>query len=1140
MNAYVRVALALCSTSCAAVVAAQVPGQEVSARNPYRYDLGESRWIQKEKERAESALSKVRADVLVTPFQVDGDSFDAIERSLMARTVAAGLRERAGLAVADSTLVERALGSAARSIPEADILRLAKRVGAKTAVLGFVGHDNQGTYHVRVQAVAVGDASPAARRAVLALNDVPFGDTNPPYFSFRARRDEIVDAIGAVPDIDRRLEAVGETAATATVRVPSSIEELERLAQDDPVQSAYLLQFLGVLHPRNTHDRARDGLFERSLIVLEGAPGTPETRVLKARAWVYLNRRPLALQELGPISEDVAAMRAYADGDLDGLSTAVTKIRSPLAKILATLERERARADYGKPVSPGVLESLATEHPYWAPLFAQMLALIDPWGEHSNATVKLALDAYWPLQKYDLAGVMRAAMALAKAPSDYEIAQLAYRHLDEADALAANSQDPRPGAADVVELLRQMVVANVVADMRRLDRLVGQPEASLTIATTYEPLLADHPDVVMGRGWAEFGASRDRTEPEKSNLQAIGYEHLRQGAMWSQGQTVGSEAVLAFSGQFFPGSERLAPAEAARQFFDSDWPNLPGWGWRTADEKEMSRRLQQCVDYTIQGFQCFLELHASLVRTHPEAATALLAANERRFIGHPGRIDFLAREQRDSGNEAAAADILGSAIAAGTTDWEPYRRTGVELAKNGKSREALQAFLKYPGFKDPSAADRVALANQAYEVGSLLYWAGAYDDARPLYEFAAALNTGSDASITSSSRLALLDRDFEAALGETARRARRYGSSYALRDLMMFVSALGDRDTGWAVFNSMETELDEPDFWIGAFAIQRMEGASLETIANWSFEGARASPRTNLDSLAMRHVFLTQITDREITDAVAAVLRERDPGQPVIRDIRGTVHWNGEVLEGSRYFGDPPLAVSTVDSAGERVDSRLTTVALAMAALQRKDYQRAFAIFDEASRIYELQEFLPYYAWASAHVGKTERIEGYLARALEIKQQSLRLAHSSSGPYFDEFLSLAFLTGFKGDVDEALRFLVKSNADVLHTEQRAMFTRYEIVEVAELLYEHTHERRYRDFMVDLARRNSLIDPAFSWPYAFVGKYSDDAGERALALARALYLDPLSRRALASDPKELRDARRLIDAGNPLLVASADL
>src|SRR5262245_48612031 len=89
--------------------------------SPYQYNLRDSRWIETQKQRAASALSGLPVDVIVVPFQIDGDSFDAIERNLLARNVAAVIRQRARLDVADVTLVERALG-AARASDDAAII----------------------------------------------------------------------------------------------------------------------------------------------------------------------------------------------------------------------------------------------------------------------------------------------------------------------------------------------------------------------------------------------------------------------------------------------------------------------------------------------------------------------------------------------------------------------------------------------------------------------------------------------------------------------------------------------------------------------------------------------------------------------------------------------------------------------------------------------------------------------------------------------------------------------------------------------------------------------------------------------------------------------------------------------------------
>ena len=1129
MNTAANSALALLGIFSLGAASAQSRGDAAQETVSFRYDPGESRWIAEEAKRAAAVLSGSPADVLIVPFQVDGDSFDAVERSLMARTLAEGMRVRAHLVVADPTFVEQSLGSAARSIAEPAILALAAKIGAKSVVLGFVGHDNAGTYHTRIEALRV-DGS-ADRRTVFDVAGVAFGDTNPPYVTFRSHRDEIVDAIAGT----RGTNPSAASARSGARTLPHSLDDLDRTSRADPVAAASILQLLGVLHPQDFRDRARDGLFERSIVILDGMAETPEIRALRARAWTYLNRRPFALAQLKAGSDEEVAMRAYLDGDLERLSAATAKIREPLPSLVATLERERTRLDYGQAADPRLTEALLERDPCWGPLAVQALALVDPWGDHSNTIVKLALDSYWPIPKYGLNAAFRAGVALQRVPTEHEVSRLAIEHLNDVAASAVPSPDGRPVVADVAQLLREYVAANVVMGLRQDTENRGLPAVALTEAAEYEPLLAGQPEFVMARGWAEFRVSVQRQEPEKTNLKATAYEHLRQGVIWARGQVPASEIVMTSRVQFFPGSGALDPSEGARTFFDSDWPNLPGWYSRVAQFAPGGRRamLEHCVAYTLRRLNCLVALHDELLAMDRTAADGLLAANSKRFVGNPRRIEFLAATQRSSGNDAAASKVFTDAIEAGTNDWEPYLRVGTELASRGKPQDAAAVFLKYPAFRSQGSADGVTLSNRAYEAGSWLYWAGAYEQARPLYEFAAALRTGSEASITSASRLALLDRDLETAARLTAERAQRYASQYALRDSVMLLAALGERATAWAVFNSLESQIDKPEFWIGAYAVQRMEDAKLDAIAAWAFERARSTPRTQLDSLAMRHVFLSGVTDREITSELATTLRARDPGPEIIRDRKGMVRMGTELVFGSPFFGFLTTPQLPPGQSDERVDSRLTMMATALAALQHGDYERAFEVFDRASRVFPLQEFLPYYAWAAANVGMTARVDLYLRNVVEAKPKVVNSATRGTEP-FDEFLALALLEGFRGETDAALDHLIRANAVVVHTEERAMFTRYEITEVAELLYEKTSQMRYRDFIVDMARRNSLIDPAFSWPHAFAAKYSPDEAERRLELARALYLDPSSRRAQSAAPKDREAARRILAAGNPLL------
>ena len=158
---------------------------------------------------------------------------------------------------------------------------------------------------------------------------------------------------------------------------------------------------------------------------------------------------------------------------------------------------------------------------------------------------------------------------------------------------------------------------------------------------------------------------------------------------------------------------------------------------------------------------------------------------------------------RSTGNEAAAEKVLQAAIDQRIVDWLPYDHVGSRLARQSKHDEALEVYLKYPGFEESNDSQHVSLSNLAYEAGSLLYWAGAYQEARPLYELAAGYQTGSSAGMSSRARLALIDGDYQLASTELLNRAQRYGSKYAIKDFVGLLILLGANDDAWNIIEGL-------------------------------------------------------------------------------------------------------------------------------------------------------------------------------------------------------------------------------------------------------------------------------------------------------------------------------------------------
>lgn len=106
--------------------------------------------------------------------------------------------------------------------------------------------------------------------------------------------------------------------------------------------------------------------------------------------------------------------------------------------------------------------------------------------------------------------------------------------------------------------------------------------------------------------------------------------------------------------------------------------------------------------------------------------------------------------------------------------WSNYSDLGDWLLQSGNVNGAARAYKSYPGFNSrrPDPADVVAMSDDAFDAGSGLYWRGAIESARKLYEIAANNHDGSYASIESAGRLALLRGDLQGICGRHSMQPR--------------------------------------------------------------------------------------------------------------------------------------------------------------------------------------------------------------------------------------------------------------------------------------------------------------------------------------------------------------------------------
>lgn len=1116
------------------------PNPVLAAEPAKTYEVPSSRWIEADRTRALQALQGHTYDVLVVPFQVRGHALDSASRSLMTLSLAHGIQRSTSLTVADPMLVARALGPTARQYDSAAIVALAKQLGVQTIVVGWSGHDRQGQFSLRVERtdiMADGRLGPAIR--LMDETQIPFDDVRIPYDSFIWKRERLVSGIAGPSQPPERVTISG-----ADVPLPSSVDDG---AEDSVIRAAHYLQLLSVLHPEDVSLRSREWLFARSLVLLEGVkPKSADYPLLKARALLYLNRRPAALAALrnGPRAEEQALL-AYANGDLPGVRANASRIGSPVPAWIASVEAERLGLAYGGTPSPRLALTTFKLPGLWAAFVYQASVDRHEWRPLTARPVKLALDSAFPNESLSLEVYSAGKAARRESIDEYEVAQLVMRHV--ATVLDAGNPSPsgrlrlEPTRTDYAHLARAMLVDNVRDRMRALVRKVVQPASAVALAEQYEPLLADHPALSLAFSNALLARSEETAEPERANLIARGYETGRNGYLWTGGLTASSNPVLQQTTQFLPRLEGLPDDEKAMRNFASDWPR-PGlldlWIIGSDASEEM---LRHCLAYTVSEFSCLTNYHAELAHAPggKPAASKLLADNRDRFVGHPDRSRFLARHDTEADGPDGEKQALLALVESGTTDWYPYWKVATELAWESRHEEALEVIERYPGFHESGVGDPVALSNRAYDIGSLFFWAGEIEAATPLYERAVAYGTGSEGEIASLVRLALIRGDFNEARELALFRARRYGSKYAIRDLVGFFGMAGEPEYAWAVLNSVPDRFVEPELWVAALMAHRAARTPMDEVDDWAFADGRAGLQTERNQLlSLRFILMAHTVDRIPDESLVDVLKARDP-RPKPR-----LQWYGGLtMEGDRPISHwlkrpSDLGVRPADTGMPRGASRVyeqptTMIAKALVALAGDDFDTAYAILDEASDHYALGGYFPYYAWLSAKAGDTARVEAFIEKEWGKREKSRQMAVRSDGAFFDLYLSRAFMRGARAKHEEAIALLRRANNDVLHTKTRFLPTRYQILETARLLYADTGHDGYRTFALELARRNAIIEPMQAYTHSFVAMLSDDRRERIDALARAIALDPETRSAKLADAGELSVARQKSGAAFPM-------
>jgi hypothetical protein len=1126
---------------------------------PKSYPRPQSAWRSAEKAFYKAVLAKGRFDILVVPWQVQKHAFARDLRSFMAAELAAAIGDATQARIPDPYLVARALGEGERTYDLGEIFDLANALGARRIVAAYVGHDEHRIMRITLHSYQRRDNErfgaafaphrgtfgpplpvPSERLEAKHFEGLAYSDEKTPIEAYESQLPAMLAFLGLKADA---LGAAKPLSRFESPALPASPLALAGEAPN-PARDAYLLQLMAQLVPASA-DRARERLVEKSLLAVRRmSPESPDYRVLEARALMGLGLRPAALRALGtPASAEEKHLHAVLNGNLPAVQALRPQRGKGVRGLLATLEENALAVAYGvreAQESLGAIAGLKLAGELWPYLARRAATDADVWTQHENLELKALLDAELPVPGYTAQAMLRGTAATGdvmklQALSNLSVLEHTRRYIDAAAAQwCCRPLSATPGPADFLDLASAIGTDNLMRRANLLAVVQAVPSSALAFLASIESSYKDHPQFELMRGKAELALGRSAGGESRNNHLRSAYRAGFNVWYWEQGQThAAAEAFQEVVNQ--TGRLDYWPYD---NFYADDYPYRPFYSfWQHGgDPRASEANARAALANSPFDFTPVRQLKYLLgdIRRRWEEFDALLGSLGERFEGLPERIELVAQASQRKGEIQLAEKYYREGIRLQPNGENLYSELGALLFENAEDDKAARAFMSFPGLKRQSA-NAVGLSNYAFGAGSPFYWRGDFAHALPLFRIAAGLNTGSNASIESAVRLAMVKGDYLSALRGTLERGNRYGSAYGYRDYLGLLHALGHSREAWEGFAALVQQIEEPPLWETALVGHRRENASEADIAAWAArEPMRSAGRDN--AYAAVHLLRAAVTDRkpspELPARIAAIERPVWQLQYRYRHVvRPSTDSSRQVVLGpdSPEPATLPLGVFAA-TPKVRVKSDLVYYAEAYAAIRAGKFRDAKAALEEAATLYDLRKvslgyLLPPYAYAAARAGDTAAL--------------LKLLEGFSQRYqrFDYYLARAALAALSGRHDEAGKDLELALHRRPFTEFRAVFTEYQYAELCEWLFEATGNSRYRAAAVDWAKKNQVSQPWASWAYAIEARLGAPGPDRARAIAMTQYLDPGSERLKRVPKKEVQAAIKGFAARNPFVAPS---
>ncbi len=1041
----------------------------------YTQPVGDSTWLELNQQKHRELLDDTTYDVLIVPVQLRDFGIRRSLRLLTTAELAWAIQETTGLSVADPFMVWQVLGGDDRQLHAGDAVRLARRLKVKHLIQVYIGHiDNQLLLSVKTSqfSATIENSATHIRRAIDFAN-VP-------------RDNEISVVENLIANLDGILEAAGlQRASNITEVQPSSggFELPQSLFPDpdtlSPIGQAYHLQTLAMLTPP-IEERTRDRLFVKSLIALKRVPiAAEDRRVLAARAMFYLGQRLKSIQMLkSPDTISERALLATLNGNLTELDAQRQLIKKPLQKLYASIEAVHMRYMFKLDNQEETLEEariFSGPDPLWNYSVENRLLDFDNWHAPSMEPVKNALDLYFPLPGSDLRSGAFNPYKISRSNPDTE----PQKHIDRLleirkEDFCCSSFEPSVSKLDYVDFLSASAASNIVRRARKHSRVYGNPTDAIEYLDSLNPVYLDHPGATAERAYAERSLASKSDAETASRLNSAAAANASKVLYWEQGQSKVADTALRLR----------TDLKKSKNWWLLDRPYHP----RYVTFSELRTRDRLETDNA--NFGLVSHLVKILSRRGESEVDELLESVSHRFVGSPQRIELLVERAISKGHVDVAVALLEEGIEKQPNYEEFYQELGQIYVDLDDYRQAAEVFAQNPVYADPNA-HRVGLATTAYTVGSLFWWRGSIEDTAHFYRIASDLNTGSEASMVGTIRLALIDGDYTSAIMGSARRGQRYSSSPAWRDYISLLSMADFSEESWEAFNYFSVNDTRPHVWESLLVLQHRDQTSEADVIKWATQD-------HLKSLGGRHRYAAThlvrfgVIDRTPSEAIIDALKKLDArtGTPTAEDLK--------------YAKEPTRPAFT------RSYQLIKLGQFEEARQYMQDNMPVSSMHSINSRLYTL----PYQAFAAAMAGNTAEFESQLSYLTPFDRRT------GESREFDINLSKGVLAALDGDTDTAVKLIRAGFNKRPFTEYRPISPDYAYAEICEWLWEATGEEVYRQLALDWAVAHQTIQPWFAWSYAMEAKLTSDPVRKLQAATKAYYLDADSERLNSLSKEEL--------------------